>query len=168
MQNAEVLTDNKALAEFFEACAANYGRPDLLSNWIVGDLLSYLYDMGLELRETKLTPGHMVGMLRLIDDGTISGKIGKEVLKEIIITGEAPENIVKARGLVRISDREYLERLTERVFEENPKAVSDALKDEKAIRFLVGQLMKLTDGKADPQLANILVTNRLKALAGKG
>jgi aspartyl-tRNA(Asn)/glutamyl-tRNA(Gln) amidotransferase subunit B len=168
MQNAEVLTDNKALAEFFEACAADYGRPDLLSNWIVGDLLSYLYDMGLELRETKLTPGHMVGMLRLIDDGTISGKIGKEVLKEIIITGEAPENIVKARGLVRISDREYLERLTERVFEENPKAVSDALKDEKAIRFLVGQLMKLTDGKADPQLANILVTNRLKALAGKG
>jgi len=168
MQNAEVLTDNKALAEFFEACAADYGRPDLLSNWIVGDLLSYLYDMGLELRETKLTPGHMVGILRLIDDGTISGKIGKEVLKEIIITGEAPENIVKARGLVRISDREYLERLTERVFEENPKAVSDALKDEKAIRFLVGQLMKLTDGKADPQLANILVTNRLKALAGKG
>ncbi|MBS7625807.1 Asp-tRNA(Asn)/Glu-tRNA(Gln) amidotransferase subunit GatB [Candidatus Bathyarchaeota archaeon] len=167
MQNAEVLTDNKALAEFFEACAANYSRPDLLSNWIVGDLLSYLYDMGLELRETKLTPQHMVGMLRLIDDGTISGKIGKEVLKEIMVTGEAPENVVKARGLIRISDREYLERLTDRVFEENPKAVKDALKDEKAVRFLVGQLMKLTEGKADPQLANILVRNRLKASAGK-
>ncbi|MEM3430567.1 MAG: Asp-tRNA(Asn)/Glu-tRNA(Gln) amidotransferase subunit GatB [Candidatus Bathyarchaeia archaeon] len=167
MQNAEVLTDNKALAEFFEACAADYSRPDLLSNWIVGDLLSYLYDMGLELRQTKLTPQHMVGMLRLIDDGTISGKIGKEVLKEIMVTGEAPESIVKARGLIRISDREYLERLTDKVFEENPKAVKDALKDEKAVRFLVGQLMKLTEGKADPQLANILVTKRLKALAGK-
>ncbi|MEM3048038.1 MAG: Asp-tRNA(Asn)/Glu-tRNA(Gln) amidotransferase GatCAB subunit B, partial [Candidatus Bathyarchaeia archaeon] len=74
---------------------------------------------------------------------------------------------VKARGLIRISDREYLERLTDKVFEENPKAVKDALKDEKAVRFLVGQLMKLTEGKADPQLANILVTKRLKALAGK-
>ncbi|MGQ9543412.1 MAG: Asp-tRNA(Asn)/Glu-tRNA(Gln) amidotransferase subunit GatB [Candidatus Bathyarchaeia archaeon] len=167
MQNAEVLTDNKALAEFFEACAASYSRPDLLSNWIVGDLLSYLYDMDLELNETKLTPEYMVGMLKLIDDGKISGKIGKEVLKEILVTGRSPEEVVNERGLIKISDRDYLEKLTENVFESNPKAVRDALKDERAIRFLVGQLMKLTGGKADPQLANLLVVNKLKALAGK-
>ncbi|MCX6659367.1 MAG: Asp-tRNA(Asn)/Glu-tRNA(Gln) amidotransferase GatCAB subunit B, partial [Candidatus Bathyarchaeota archaeon] len=166
-QNAETLTENKALAEFFEECAKNYDRPDLLSNWLVGDLLSYLYEMDLELKESKIAPETMVKMLKLIDDGTISGKIAKEILKKMLVTGKSPKEIVEEEEMRKISDREYLQQLTERVFASNPKAVEDALKDEKAIRFLVGQLMKETKGKADPQLANSLVLERLKAVQAK-
>jgi len=167
LQNAEVLTENKALAEFFEECAKSYERPDLLGNWLVGDLLSYLYEMNLELKDSKIKPEHMVRLLELIDDGTISGKIAKDILKEMLTTGRSPEDTIKERGMRRISDREYLQQLTEKIFDSNPEAVKDAIKDEKAIRFLVGQLMKETEGKADPQLANILVTDKLKVLRAR-
>ena len=163
-QNAEVLTENKALAEFFEECAKNYRRPDLLSNWLVGDLLSYLYEMDLELRESKITPDHMASMLELIDNGTISGKIAKDVLEEMLLTGKLPNQIIEERSMKKIGDEEHLRQLTEKVFASNPQAVRDALKDEKAVRFLVGQLMRETGGKADPQLANMIIKDRLKNL----
>jgi aspartyl-tRNA(Asn)/glutamyl-tRNA(Gln) amidotransferase subunit B len=166
-QNAETLTENKALSEFFEECAKNYDRPDLLSNWLVGDLLSYLYEMDLELKESKIAPENVVKMLKLIDDGTISGKIAKEVLKKMLVTGKSPKEIVEEEEMRKISDRGYLQQVTERVFASNPKAVEDSLKDEKAIRFLVGQLMKETKGKADPQLANSMVLERLKTVQAK-
>jgi len=163
-QNAEVLTENKALAEFFEECAKKYKRPDLLGNWLVGDLLSYLYEMDLELRESRITPEHMVSMLELIDNGTISGKIAKDVLKEILLTGKSPKQIIEEKSMKKIADEEHLKQLTEKIFASNPEAVRDALKDEKAIRFLVGQLMKETGGKADPQLANMIIKDKLKDL----
>ena len=164
LQNAEVLSENKALAEFLEECVKDYGRPDLLSNWLVGDLLSYLYEMDLDLKDAKITPKHIVTMLELIDDGTISGKIAKEVLKEMMETGKLPAQVVKEKGLRRIVDTEDLRRLTDRIFNEHPEAVKDALKDEKAVRFLVGQMMKETGGTADPQLANNLVRGKLRSL----
>ena len=161
-QNAMTLTDNKALAEFFEEGATNYNHPDLLGNWIVGDLLSYLYEMDIELKDAKLKPGDLVRMLELIDDGTISGKIGKELLKEMLITGKSPDDIINQKEMRRISDREYLNKLTDEIFTSNPQAVKDAINDPKAVRYLVGQLMKKTGGKADPQLANSLVNKKLK------
>ncbi len=164
LQNAEILTENKDLADFFEECAKNYKRPDLLSNWLVGDLLSYLYEMDLELRDAGITPEHIVRMLKLIDDGTISGKIGKEILKKMLTTGKSPEHIIEEEKMRRITDREYLQQLTEKIFTSNPKAVRDAIKDEKAVRFLVGQLMKETQDKADPHLANTLIRDKLKAI----
>jgi len=168
LQNAEVLSENKALAEFFEECAKEYKQPDLLSNWLVGDLLSYLYEMDLELKDARITPKHVVGMLELIDDGTISGKIAKEILKEMMEAGRLPEQIVGEKRLRRISDVEHLQQLTEKIFSEHPKAVKDALEDEKAVRFLVGQMMKETGGTADPQLANTLVRDRLKSIRESG
>jgi aspartyl-tRNA(Asn)/glutamyl-tRNA(Gln) amidotransferase subunit B len=164
LQNAEVLTENKALAEFFEECARKYERPDLLSNWLVGDLLSYLYEMGLELKETKITPENVVSMLKLIDSGMISGKIAKDVLKEMLLTGRSAEDIVEEKSMRKIADEGYLKQLTEKIFASNPDAVRDALREEKAVRFLVGQLMKETCGKADPQLANIIIKQRLERL----
>lgn len=161
-QNAMTLTDNKTLAEFFEESAVNYSHPDLLGNWVVGDLLSYLYEMDIELKDAKLTPRDLVKMLELIDDGTISGKIGKELLKEMLITGKSPDEIINQKEMRKISDREYLNQLTEEIFFSNPQAVKDAIKDPKAVRFLVGQLMKKTGGKADPQLANSIVNEKLK------
>ena len=161
-QNAMTLIDNKALAGFFEESAAKYSHPDLLGNWIVGDLLSYLYEMDIELKDAKLTPRDLVKMLELIDDGTISGKIGKELLKEMLISGKSPDEIINQKEMRRISDSEYLNQLTEEIFSSNPQAVKDAIKDPKAVRFLIGQLMKKTGGKADPQLANNLVNEKLK------
>ena len=118
--------------------------------------------MDIELKDAKLTPRDLVKMLELIDDGTISGKIGKELLKEMLISGKSPDEIINQKKMRRISDSEYLNQLTEEIFSSNPQAVKDAIKDPKAVRFLVGQLMKKTGGKADPQLANGIVKEKLK------
>jgi len=162
--DAGVLVGEKALADFFEECVRLYSKPKEISNWMMSDLLRCLHENGLELPESKITPAHLVEMIRLIEDGVISGKIGKRVLPEVVLTGRRPSQIVEEEGLRRIASRKALEETVGRVFAENPKAVEDALKDEKAAHYLVGQLMKATGGKADPQLANQLINERLRLI----
>ena len=166
--DAEVLVGDKALADFFERCVKLHNRPKEVSNWMMSDLLRYLYENNLELSESKITPERLVEMIKLIDDGVISGKIGKKILPEMVLTGRYPWQIVEEKGLVKITSREKLEKTADRVFAENPKAVRDALVDEKAVHFLVGQLMRATKGKADPQLANQIIRERLEFLKAKG
>jgi len=158
----------KALADFFERAAKLYDKPKEISNWMMSDLLRYLHENNLELSESKITPQCLVEMIKLIDEGIISGKIGKQVLPEIVLTGRGPWQIVEERGLMKISSREVLDKIVERVFSENLKAVEDALIDEKAIHFLVGQLMKATRGKADPQLANKMIREKLETMKRRG
>jgi len=165
--DAEVLVGDKAMADFFERCIELYNKPKEIGNWMMSDLLRDLYENNLELSEAKITPEHLVEMIRLIDDGVISGKIGKKVLPEIILTGRNPMQIIEEEGLVKITSRETLEKIVKRVFAENPKAVRDALIDEKAVHFLVGQLMKETRGKADPQLANQIIREKLEITKAK-
>ena len=165
--DAEVLVSDKALADFFERSVKLYNRPKEVSNWMMSDLLRCLYENNLELPESKITPEHLIEMIRLIDEGVISGKIGKRVLPEIVLTGRRPWQIVEEKGWVKITSREALEKTADRVFKENPKAVKDALLDEKAVNFLVGQLMKATKGKADPQLANQIIRERLEFTKAK-
>jgi aspartyl-tRNA(Asn)/glutamyl-tRNA(Gln) amidotransferase subunit B len=160
--DAGVLVGSKALADFFEECVKLYNKPKEISNWMMSDLLRYLYENNLEIYESKITPRHLVEMIKLIEDGVISGKIGKRILPEMILTGKHPSQIVKEKELVRIASRDRLEELVDKVFAENPKAVEDALTDEKAAHFLVGQLMKKTEGKADPQLANQIIREKLE------
>jgi len=160
--DAGVLVGSKALADFFEECVKLYNKPKEISNWMMSDLLRYLYENDLEIHESKITPKHLVEMIKLIEDGVISGKIGKRVLPEMVLTGRHPSQIVKEKELIRIASREKLEEIVEKVFAENPKAVEDALTDEKAAHFLVGQLMKETKGKADPQLANQIIREKLE------
>jgi len=162
--DAEVLVSSKHLADFFEECAKLYNKPKEISNWIMSDLLRYLYENNLELWESKITPRIFVEMIRLIDEGVISGKIAKKILPIMIVSGKNPRMIVEEEGLVKIDDETVLCGLVERVFAENHKAVRDALVDEKAVHYLIGQLMKLTKGKADPNLANKLVRERLEAI----
>ena len=162
--DASVLVSSKALADFFEEAVKLYDKPKVISNWMMSDLLRYLYENNLELEESKITPEKLVEMIRLIDEGVISGKIAKRILPKIIVTGESAREIVKKEGMVKISDRKTLERLIERVFAENPKAVRDALQDEKAAHYLMGQLMKATQGRADPILSSRMIMDRLNML----
>jgi len=161
---AGVLVSSKALADFFEKCVRLYDRPKEISNWMMSDVLRYLYENNLELQESKITPAKLVEMIQLINEGVISGKIAKKILPEIIVTGRDPQKIVEEQGMVKITDRGFLSSIIDRVFAENPKAVRDALADEKAVHFLIGQLMKATSGKADPSLASQMVNERLGSL----
>jgi len=162
--DASVLVSSKALADFFEEAVRLYEKPKEISNWMMSDLLRYLYENNLELHESKITPEKLVEMIRLIDDGIISGKIAKRILPKVIITGKNPREIVKEEGMIKISDRDFLERLITKIFAENPKAVKDALVDEKATHYLIGQLMKATQGKADPVLSSRLIMERISRL----
>ena len=162
--DAGVLVSSKSLADFFEDCVGIYNQPKDISNWIMSDLLRYLYENNIELSESKITPGSLVGMIRLIDEGVISGKIAKRILPEMILSGTDPREIVEKKGLVKITDREYLAKVIDTVFANNRKAVEDALINDKTVHFLIGQLMKATKGKADPALANKMVKERLGKL----
>jgi aspartyl-tRNA(Asn)/glutamyl-tRNA(Gln) amidotransferase subunit B len=161
MQNAEVLISDKFLADFFEECLKHYYNPKEISNWLVGDFIGNMREMNLSIKELKLSPIHIAKMVKQIDEGIISGKIAKSVLQEMMLTGKMPEEIIEEKGLRKISDHEYISSLIDKVFEENKKAVEDALKDEKAINYLIGQLMKATKGRVDPILANEMVKEKL-------
>jgi aspartyl-tRNA(Asn)/glutamyl-tRNA(Gln) amidotransferase subunit B len=160
--DAEVLVSDKELADFFERSVQLYNKPKEVSNWMMSDLLRNLYENNLDLAESKITPQLLVEMIQLIAEGVISGKIGKKILPEIVLTGKHPSQIIKANGLMRIASREALQDAVEKVFREHPKAVQDALTDENAVHYLVGQLMRATKGKADPQLANQMICEKLE------
>ncbi|TYP56181.1 Asp-tRNA(Asn)/Glu-tRNA(Gln) amidotransferase subunit GatB [Thermosediminibacter litoriperuensis] len=160
--DAEVITASKALADFFEKCVSQYHDPKTVSNWVMSEMLGILNETGREIDEVPFEPEHLVKMLKMIDDGTISGKIAKEVFREMFDTGKDPEAIVREKGLVQISNEKELEKIAKKVIEENPKSVEDYRNGkEKAIGFLVGQVMKETRGKANPQLVNKILKELL-------
>jgi aspartyl-tRNA(Asn)/glutamyl-tRNA(Gln) amidotransferase subunit B len=165
--DAEVLVSDKALADFFERSVQLYNRPKEISNWMMSDLLRNLNENNLELTESKITPEHLVEMIRLIEEGVISGKIGKKILPKIVLTPKRPSQIIKENGLVKIASREALNDAVKNVFKKHPKAVKDALTDENAVHYLVGQLMRATNGQADPQLANQMICEKLETIKAK-
>lgn len=165
--DAEVLVSDKAWADFFEKSVKLYNKPKEISNWMMSDLLRNLYENNIELMESKISPEHLVEMIKLIEKGVISGKIGKRILPEIVLTGKAPSQIIEENGLVKIASRDVLKDVLEKVFEQNEKAVEDALGDENAVHFLVGQLMRATKGKADPNLANQLIREKLESIKAR-
>ncbi|WP_336789248.1 Asp-tRNA(Asn)/Glu-tRNA(Gln) amidotransferase subunit GatB [Paenibacillus sp. MMO-177] len=162
--DAEVITSSKKLADFFEE-SLNYTKDaKAVSNWIMGDLLGYLNANGLELSEVKITGQGLGEMIGLLEKGTISSKIAKTVFKAMLESGKLPQQIVEEQGLVQISDEGALVAVVDQIIQANPQSVEDfkAGKD-KAIGFLVGQIMKETKGKANPALVNKLLLERLKA-----
>ncbi len=160
--DAALLTGTKALADYFEGCVAQYGDAKVVSNWVMGDLMRLLNNNNLEITQTLLTAVHLAEMLRLIDNGTISGKIAKTVFEEMFATGKRADEIVKEKGLVQISDEGEIQAIVDKVIAANPQSVADfhAGKD-RALGFLVGQVMKETKGKANPGLVNKLLKEKL-------
>jgi aspartyl-tRNA(Asn)/glutamyl-tRNA(Gln) amidotransferase subunit B len=162
--DATVLTREKSLADFFEECVQLYPHPKIVSNWIMGDIQRWLHQFTLTLPESKITPKTFVELLQLIDEGTISGKIAKQLIPKIIQTNLSPRMIVEKEELTRIASSRTLQRIINQVFEQHPQAVIDALDDAKAIHFLIGQVMRATKGKADPTLTNRLVHQKIDTL----
>jgi len=160
--DAGVLTSSKQLAGFYEECVAHYKQPKAVSNWVMGEMLGLMNETGVSLEELKFTSKQLADLLLLIDKGTISGKIAKDVFKEMFETGKNPDDIVKEKGLIQISDESELERIAAEVIKDNPKSVEDYKNGKtKAIGFLVGQIMKKTQGKANPQVVNKLLKELL-------
>ncbi len=160
--DAGVLTSSKALADFYEACVKIFPEPKTVSNWVMGELLGTLNSDGKEITESPVTPAQLAGMLQLVKDGTISGKIAKTVFEGMYKTGKDAARIVKEKGLVQVTDQGSIEGAIERVLEANPDLIEAYRKGkEKLFGYFVGQVMKETRGKANPQLVNQLLKQKL-------
>jgi aspartyl-tRNA(Asn)/glutamyl-tRNA(Gln) amidotransferase subunit B len=163
--DAATLTATRLLADYYESVARQSGDPRASANWILSELTGLTKAAGVEVAACSVTPEKLAGLIRLIADGTISGKIAKTVLEEMFTSGKTAEDVVREKGLVQISDASQLESVIRRVMGANPKHVEDyRAGKEKLFGFFVGQVMKETQGKANPQLVNELLR---KLLAGQ-
>jgi len=162
--DAEVLTSDRAMADFFEECAKLYDKPKAVANWLMGDVLQCLHSLEVDIDQAKLAPQYLAEMLKLMDRGDISIKIAKKVLWEVMKHGKSPSTVVREKDWWRITDLQTLEGYIAQVFKEYPKAVEDALVDEKTIHYLIGKTMEATGGKADPELTNALIRKKLSQM----
>jgi len=153
--DAEVLTSDKALADYFEAAVKEFPRPKQVSNWIMVELMRELKKEEAGIAACRVTPTALAQLLSLVEKGAISGKLAKTVFEEMVATGQDPEAIVKEKGLTQISDTGALESLAQEIIAAHPQEVANYRAGKtKVMGFFVGQLMKKTRGQANPQLAN--------------
>ncbi len=158
--DAGVLTASRTLADYFDETAQHVNDPKTVSNMIMGDVLGYLKTVEKEINELPMKPVQLAALISLMEDGTISSKIAKNVLKEMLESGKEPKTIIADQGLVQISDEGQLSEIAQRVLAANPKSVEDyRAGKEKALGALVGQMMKETKGKANPQMVNKIIVD---------
>ena len=161
--DAQIIASSKTMADFFESTAKKTKNYSLLSNWLIGEVSAYLNKEILEINESKLNVDNMAMLINRIDDQTISGKIGKTVFEEMCINGTSPDEIIESQGLKQISDDGAIEEIIDTVIKDNPAQVEAYLGGkEKLFGFFVGQVMKLTQGKANPTAVNIILKEKLK------
>lgn len=160
--DAGVITATKEMADFFEETVKLGADVKQASNWLMGEVSGYMNKHLKELPELKITPEGLAKMIKLIDDGTISSKIAKKVFAELVENGTDPEKYVKEQGLVQISDEGQLREIVGKVLDENEQSIAD-YKDGKgrALGFLVGQVMKATQGQANPQMVNKILKEEI-------
>ncbi len=161
--DAELLTQSRSLADYYEAAAREYPKPKIVSNWVLSELLRELPgDDEAAIARCPIPPKNLARLLALIDDGTISGKIAKDVFEKMYRSGEDAPTIVKREGLVQVADAGALAAVVEQVLAANAAAVEDWKKGKKqSLGFLVGQVMKATQGKANPAIVNQLLLEKL-------
>ena len=160
--DAMVLTQTKEMSDFFDATIENGVDAKLASNWLMGEVSAYLNSEKLELNQSKLTPESLAGMIQLIVDGTISSKIAKKVFQELMKNGGDPKVIVKEKGLIQLSDPAQLLPIINEVLDNNAQSIEDFKNGkDRAVGFLVGQIMKATKGQANPGVVNQLLKQEL-------
>jgi aspartyl-tRNA(Asn)/glutamyl-tRNA(Gln) amidotransferase subunit B len=160
--DAAIITASKAVADYFDQSVKNRGEAKAVANWLMGEVSKHLNSEGITILECPVSPKQLTELLALIEKGTISSKIAKTVFEEMWTSRKDAEVIVKEKGLVQISDSSEIIAIVEGVIAANPQSVADykAGKD-KAIGFLVGQIMKQTKGRANPDMVNTLLRERL-------
>ncbi|WHS05500.1 Asp-tRNA(Asn)/Glu-tRNA(Gln) amidotransferase subunit GatB [Ligilactobacillus salivarius] len=161
--DAGVLTQTKEMSDFYDATVAAGADPKLAANWLMGEVNAYLNSKQVELSDTALTPEHLATMIKLIEDETISSKIAKKVFKEIITNDTEPKAWVESKGMVQLSDPAKLQPIIDEVLDNNEQSIEDFKNGkDRAIGFLVGQIMKKTRGMANPKVVNKLLMASLK------
>jgi len=160
--DAQFLISYPALADYFENCIKLYPKPKIIANWLMGDFAAYLNSNNLTIDKIELSPAQLVEMLEAIDKGTISGKIAKTILIEMLKTGKTVNDIIKEQGLTQISDESELKKIIEEIISNNPRQAAEfkAGKDS-VIMFFVGQVMKASKGRAKPDVAQKLLRKAL-------
>ena len=162
--DALVLTSSKALANYFETAVGAFPQPKTVSNWIMSELMRELNRDDREIDACPVTPDNLAELLQLIDSGVVSGKLAKTVFEQMYATGKRARTIVEEKGLVQVRDEGAIETVVDEVLAENPTEV-ERYKDgkEKLLGFFVGQVMKKTKGKANPQAVNEILRKRLSS-----
>jgi aspartyl-tRNA(Asn)/glutamyl-tRNA(Gln) amidotransferase subunit B len=162
---AQVLIDNKELADFFETALTVHNLPREIANWIVNDLMGFVDEQQKEQRSIlaglKITPGHIAELARLVDEGTINRSIAQQVLAQTVKTGEMPSEVVSKTHSSRIDDSDELTQVVNSVFKTEQSAVQDAKSNANAANFLLGKVMAATKGRADPKAALELIHKKL-------
>ncbi|MEO0648875.1 MAG: Asp-tRNA(Asn)/Glu-tRNA(Gln) amidotransferase subunit GatB [Cyanobacteria bacterium J06650_10] len=157
-----VMIDDRAVAEYFESAIATGASSKLVANWIMSDIAGYLNAEKLSISEIKLSPEALAEMVKLIEDGTISNKIGKDMLPKLLKSGGSPKEIVEKEGLSQISDPAEIESMIDEVLAAYPDELAKFRAGKKKLKgFFVGQVMKRTGGRADPKLTNQLLGKKL-------
>ena len=161
--DARVLTDESSMAIYFEKVVNEGGAAKSSANWITGDLAAYIKSNRLTFDQLPFQPSELAEMLKMIDNGEISGKIAKEILPELLSKGGSPKQLVKERGLGMIGDPKVIEEIIDQLILKHPNEVESFRSGKKKLLgFFVGQLMKETKGKADPKLANQILNKKLQ------
>lgn len=162
--NAKVLTDSKELAEYFEACVRLYPQYKTLSHWVMGELLRELNQQGITADASPVNPESLVELLRLVEDGIVSLKAARDLFPEFYASGKSPGQLVKEKGLLQVSDEAQLNDMIEVVLANHPAQVDQYRNGkETVLGFLVGQVMKASQGKANPGKVNALLKRKLSA-----
>lgn len=161
--DAHVLTLTKVMSDFFEETIKAGADPKQASNWLMGEVSAHLNKAQVELGDTQLTPQNLAQMIALIEDGTISSKIAKQLFQELVTNGGDANEVVEAKGMAQISDPAKLEPIIDAVLADNQESIDDFHAGKgRAMGYLVGQIMKQTHGKANPQTVNQLLSQKLK------
>ena len=164
-KNAEVLTSTRELADYFEEAAIYTQEYKKLSNWILSEVLMVLNEKKITIKVFSLPPKNVAKLLELIEKGTISGKIAKEVFQEMVETGNHPNDIIKEKGLEQISDSASLDKVVDDVLTRHKIETTEYLNGkDKLFGFFIGQIMKATKGKANPEVVTIMLREKLRSL----
>jgi aspartyl-tRNA(Asn)/glutamyl-tRNA(Gln) amidotransferase subunit B len=163
--DANRLVEVKPLGDYFERAAKNYNNYKQLANWILGELLRYLGQENIDIDKSLITPVALIELLELIDRGIISGKIAKNIFEEMFKTGQSAALLVQKSGSTQISNKEEIDDIIEKVVRDNYETVQDYISGkEKAIHFLVGQVMRYTKGRAQPDVVLSQLRDRIKRI----
>ncbi|MCW5971307.1 MAG: Asp-tRNA(Asn)/Glu-tRNA(Gln) amidotransferase subunit GatB [Blastocatellales bacterium] len=164
VDDAFTLTGQRELADYYEAVVKASGNSRAAANWVLSELLRELKSGGIDITGSKVRAEHLGALIKLIEDSTISGKIAKDVFADMVATGKAPEEIVREKGLVQITDLGAIEKIVAEVIAANPKQLEAYRAGKTALLgFFVGQVMKASGGKANPQAVNEILKAHLEA-----